>query len=365
MNLPLAPSSKGFRAKPQPKRFHPIPQFQSVAEGDEPFLALFPHRYDYIWAEHPQPTAKPQWQTESRHPLSDRLILQGGYLYGVRFGPKTNYLLFDIDIGSLYHPRHDPFAIARLVAALEPIGLVSFIPITSSYSDGIHLYFPFDSEQTSYELAQAVQTLLEKAGFKIVPGQLEIFPNDRGFINGKPALYNAHRLPLQAGSYILDQDWQPIYSTQEEFVRQWQFCQRRNPVTRKAIKKIIKNRRKKYPIVKSSGEKLLNDLNAEIEPGWTGSGQTNHLLGRIAYRARVFHHIIHGGLPVTGDELVQEITGIAKSLPDYDEWCQHKHEIEAKATDWARSAGRSHTYLNNECHENLGSLESKTILKMS
>jgi len=202
MNLPLAPSSKGFGAKPQPQRSHPSPQFQSIQEGEESFLALFPHRYDYIWAEHPQPTAKPQWQTESRHPLSDRLILQGGYLYGVRFGPKTNYLLFDIDSGSLYHPRHDPFAIARLVAALEPLGLVSFIPITSSYSDGIHLYFPFDSEQTSYELAQAAQTLLEKAGFKIAPGQLEIFPNDRGFINGKPVLYSAHRLPLQAGSYI-------------------------------------------------------------------------------------------------------------------------------------------------------------------
>jgi len=340
-------------------------KFRSIKETSNEFLSLFPHRYDYIHAPHPEPGQKPDWKTESQHPLSDRLIQEGESIYGIRFSKTTRCLLTDIDIHSLYHPRHDPLAISRLVAALEPLGLVSFIPITSSYSGGIHLYFPFDTDQISYELAQAVQTLLEKAGFKIAPGQLEIFPNDRGFVDGKPALYNAHRLPLQAGSYILDQDWQPIYSSEQEFVRQWQFCQRRNPVTRKAIKKIIKNRRKKYPIVKSGGGKLLNDLNAEIEPGWTGSGQTNHLLGRIAYRARVFHHIIHGGLPVTGDELVQEITGIAKSLPGYDEWCQHKHEIEAKATDWARSAGRSHTYLNNECHENLGSLESKTILKMS
>jgi len=121
-------------------------------------------------------------------------------------------------------------------------------------------------------------------------------------------------------------------------VRQWQFCQRRSPVTRQAIKQIIKNRRKKYPIVKSGGEKLLNDLNAEIEPGWTGAGQTNHLLGRIAYRTRVFHHIIHGGSPLIGDDLAKEITGIAQSLPGYDEWCRHRHEIEAKAADWARAA---------------------------
>ena len=313
-------------------------KFSSIKETSSEFLSLFPHRYDFIHAPHPEPGEKPEWKTESRHPLSDRLIQEGDSLYGIRFGKTTRYLLTDIDIHSLYHPRHDPFAVSRLVAALEPIGLVSFIPITSSYSGGIHLYFPFDTDQTSYELAQAVQTLLEKAGFKIAPGQLEIFPNDRGFVNGKPALHSAHRLPLQAGSYILDQDLQPICSTQEEFVKQWQFCQRRNPVTRKAIKQIIKNRRKKYPLVKRGGEKLLNDLNAEIEPGWTGAGQTNHLLGRIAYRTRVFHHTIHGGSPLIGDDLVKEIISIAQSLPGYDEWCQHRHEIEAKAADWARQA---------------------------
>ena len=149
-------------------------KFSSIKETSSEFLSLFPHRYDFIHAPHPEPGEKPEWKTESRHPLSDRLIQEGDSLYGIRFGKTTRYLLTDIDIHSLYHPRHNPFAVSRLVAALEPIGLVSFIPITSSYSGGIHLYFPFDTDQTSYELAQAVQTLLEKAGFKMgydtVPG---------------------------------------------------------------------------------------------------------------------------------------------------------------------------------------------------
>ena len=94
--------------------------FEYVQERSNRFLALFPHRHDYIYARHPSPGKRPQWQTESRHPLSDRLIEQGTYLYGVRFGKETQYAMLDIDIGSAYHPRRDPFAFQKLTEALEP-----------------------------------------------------------------------------------------------------------------------------------------------------------------------------------------------------------------------------------------------------
>ena len=97
------------------------------------FLTLFPHRFDYIWAEHSSPDAQVEWKTESRHPLSDRLIQQNSYLYGVRFGAEANYCLLDIDAGSAYHPNHDPLGISRIAAALEPLGLVTYIACTSSY----------------------------------------------------------------------------------------------------------------------------------------------------------------------------------------------------------------------------------------
>lgn len=80
--------------------------FEDVREWANGFLALFPHRYDYIWADHSNPGAKVEWQTETRHPLSDRVIHQGSYLYGVRFGAETRYCLLDIDAGSAYHPKH-------------------------------------------------------------------------------------------------------------------------------------------------------------------------------------------------------------------------------------------------------------------
>ncbi|HEY9640700.1 MAG TPA: hypothetical protein V6C57_09455, partial [Coleofasciculaceae cyanobacterium] len=101
-------------------------KFVYVSE-DISFLALFPHRFDYIYAEHSQPGQSPNWQTESRYPLSDRVLSEGAYLYGVRFAADTQYCLLDIDRGSAYHPARDPLAIGRIQSALELLGLVSHL----------------------------------------------------------------------------------------------------------------------------------------------------------------------------------------------------------------------------------------------
>lgn len=261
-------------------------QFQYIQEWDDEFLSLFPHRYDYIWAEHPDPKGKVEWKTESRHPLSDRLIHQGAYLYGVRFGAETQYCLLDIDVGSIYHPKRDPFAVSRILAALEPLGLVSAIACTSSYSGGIHLYFPFEQPQKTWELSLALQAVLENAGLKPALGQLELFPNVRLFVTeGIPNLYAAHRLPMQAGSYVLSDDWELTNSNQITFVQQWRLAQRRNDVSTKTLQQVLKAARRKRYSLSGKADKFLNDLNADIEAGWSDSGQTNYILGRIAMRS--------------------------------------------------------------------------------
>jgi hypothetical protein len=324
---------------------HPVAEFQSVHVAEDAFLRLFPHRYDYIWAAHPLPSSKPDWQTETRHPLSDRLIQQGSYLYGVRFGPETNYAVLDIDAGSPYHPSKDAQAIDRLLTALEPLGFVSHLVVQSSYSGGLHLYFPFETPQVSWKLASAISSLLENAGFKLYPGHLEVFPNPRPYlVEGEPSLYSAHRLPLQMGSYLLNSDYQPVTYSQSNFLRQWHHAHDRNDVATKTITRILSRAKRRCFKLSGKADKFLNDLNAEIEFGWTGHGQTNRLLGRIAMRTYVFHHILHSTEPLAGDCLVQEIISIARALPGYEDWCQHQHEIEDRAKEWARSVETSHYF---------------------
>ncbi|WP_143467843.1 hypothetical protein [Leptolyngbya ohadii] len=320
-------------------------EFQYVQEWDDAFLMLFPHRFDYIWANHPEPGVKPRWQTENRHPLSDRLIRQGAYLYGVRFGAETQYALVDIDITSLYHPSQDPLVVSRIVAALEPLGLVSYLACTSSYSGGLHLYFPFQRSQSSWQVAIVLACLLENAGFKLQPGQLEVFPNPRPFTtDGSYSLFNAHRLPLQAGSYLLNTEWQPVWSNSQTFVQQWQFVQQRNDLDSSTIKQVLKQARRRQYGISGKAEKFINDLNTEIEQGWTGAGQTNRLLGRITLRSYIFHHVLSGGKPLEGQALIDEIVAVARSLPGYGEWCHHQHEIEHRAEEWARCIENSHYF---------------------
>lgn len=329
-----------------PKRVNAIePTFEYVVESDDAFLKLWPHRYDFIYATYPDPGDRPQWQTESRYPLSDRLIQQGAYLYGVRFGAQTQYCLLDIDADSTYHPHQDPLAISRIAEALEPLGLVSYVACTSSYSQGLHLYFPFEQPQNSWQLSAAITTLLENQGFKCQPGQLEVFPNCKLYVVGDtPNLFNAHRLPLQVGSYLLNAQLQPVSSSHERFVQQWRWCQQRNTINANIITQIIQQKQRYRHRVSQRADKFLNDLNAEIAAGWTGKGQTNYLLGRITMRAYIFHHVVHGGSPLSGETLVEVIVSTAQSLPGYREWCGHQHEIRHRATEWARCIENSHYF---------------------
>lgn len=322
----------------------PSPPRHYVEETDE-FLSLFPQRFDFIYADHPQPDCKPNWRTESRYPLSDRQIQQGNLLYGVRFGSTTRYCLLDIDIASHYHPRQDPFAIGRIMAALERLGLVSAIACTSSYSGGIHLYLPFANEQRSWQVAIVLSSLLESAGFRLKSGQLEVFPNRRPYTTDSvPRLYHAHRLPLQVGSNLLNSDLQPIWSDRASFVRQWQCAEQRNEIDVCLFDRLMqKNRQKRYRVSRRA-EQFLQDLNTEIDPGWTGSGQTNYLLGRIAMRSYIFNHVLSGGEPLIGQALIDNIVATARSLPGFAQWCQHQHELSDRAAEWARCIENSPYY---------------------
>ncbi|PZO55372.1 MAG: hypothetical protein DCF15_10650 [Phormidesmis priestleyi] len=197
----------------------------------------------------------------------------------------------------------------------------------------------------SWKVSKAVSVLLENAGFKLKPGHLELFPDPKVYsADGKPSLFNAHRLPLQMGSYILNDEFWPISNSQSCFVRSWQHCQQKNDLDVRHLKKLLKSTKQYSYQLSNKSHKFLSDLDTEIEIGWTDYGQTNRLLGRIAMRTYIFHHITSGGDPLSGEALVQQIVSIAQALPGYRDWCRHQHEIEDRASEWAKSVESSHYF---------------------
>jgi hypothetical protein len=314
----------------------PIPY---LTHQPEAFLKLWPHRFDWLYAEHPDPGTTPKWQTERRFPLDDRAILQGERLYGVRFGKTTAYVMIDVDRRSVYHPEQDEFGIGRIRQAMESIGLTDCVVCTSSYSGGLHLYFPFAGERRSWEMGVAVTTLLERQGLKVKPGLLEVFPNARGY-SRELSLLNGHRLPMQAGSYVLNADLAKTWSDRDSFAAQWSQVQKRNQVDPAAIKRLLKTRSRKFGVT-TSAEKFLNDLNAVIEAGWTDHGQTNFILGRVAMRSYIFGHVLYADRPLEGEDLVRDIMTVAKRLPGFQEWCGHQSDLEERSREWASCIERS------------------------
>lgn len=247
----------------------------------------------------------------------DKAYDQYGEIIGKRFGRLTNYLMVDIDRGSQYHPLNG--SLEPIVDALEDVGLVEGIKIRSSASLGLHLYFPLDQPVKSWRLAKEVSRALKNSGVEIKNGTCEVFPNVKPYEPdpGKRTEYQGHRLPLQAGSFILDDEFNPTSAEQSDFVLLWEAAASRNLIHRPDAER---------PKLK---EKQLPPL-----PEFTGPCQTNSVLPKLAnYGSR------HLGL-TTVPELSSWMQKTVIALPGYGQWCSEASQKDIErgwCTRWAKS----------------------------
>ncbi|MGB5594982.1 MAG: hypothetical protein WBM62_13220, partial [Crocosphaera sp.] len=259
-------------------------------------------------------------------------------ILGVRFGEYTKYALIDIDIKSAVHPYQSLEKLRKLIHALYDLGLKDNIKLRSSPTLGIHCYFFFDEPVKSYNLACSMRRVIEEAGLEIKPGQIEIFPNTKQYANAGEgySLYNGHRLPLQQGSYILDhENFEPISDSLDDFIACGSSSAKANDTS------IIKQRaaedyqwfKDKYRggMKRKQHNDWIENILRRIAEGWTAFGQTNDLLLTIANYGVV-------KLKLKYRELVQYLFHTATSAPNYAQYCQHQHEIEARCRDVAKAA---------------------------
>ena len=319
--------------------FHPPKALPADPLGQRLHEIFGRNPWDFLEAAAPKPGEKPKWRTVKKYKIGPRIFWQRWQdpdtLIGVRFESETYYALIDVDFWSRYCTAE---AIAQLRAGLETIGITRTLLLRSSHSNGLHLYIPLPEPVKTFDLAVALEACLKAQDFQLANGTLEIFPNPKPYGVKQIIHYNGHRLPLQpgTGSYLLDDDLNPISDQLDRFFWQWDGAASHQDMDalRHALKVGRDNRRKKprrslYPS-NSTLAIWRQDLESELEAGWSGHGQTNHLLKTVACYGRVF-------LELSGDELMTHTLETVLQLPGYRQHCRHQHEIELKVQAWRKS----------------------------
>lgn len=259
-----------------------------------------------------------------------------GDAIGKRFGRLTNYLMVDIDSTSIHHPLNN--APDAVLEALENLGLCEPIIIRSSCSGGLHIYFPLHEPMPSWQVAKFAHYALTQAGIEIIGGQCELFPNKKAYTSGKITEYNGHRLPLQYGSYLLDDDFQPISNSQELFVKHWKFAASRNMLhDYQTVENVGQHIQKPKPILKSQAVSKRNSKQSIQRPlpEFTGPGETNEILKELVNYGDKYLKLR------TIPELSQWMQETVVNLPGYDEFCSEDSKANI-ARDWCKRWAKSH-----------------------
>ena len=313
-------------------------------EIGQTFISFFPHRYKFIYANSIDPKGKPEWLTEKRYSPTSRRFYDHwqdpDMLVGVRFGTKTAYGLLDIDKNSPYHPHRNEEKFRGILQALEDIGLVRPDITQSSFSEGLHVYYPLPDQVSSFGLACAIKACLKSHGYEIASGILEIFPNTKAYgTKENPTEFNGHRLPLQKGSYMLNDDLEKTGNDLNHFVFVWQMCADTQDID--LLKGAIAEAKANYQPPKLSRKtdeilKWRDDLEKQIADGWTGNGQSNQLLYLMGKYARVFL----GCADV--DAIAKYISKTARATAGFLKFCGDIHRLEKKAKDIAQWCLKHH-----------------------
>ena len=299
------------------------------------FLQVFSHRNSPI-------RKTDGWFTCKNYLTDDLLISLWNSLtdiIGVRFGPKTKYCLLDIDIDSPHHPRNSN-NLRNILGCLEDVGLIDPVPIQSSDSGGLHIYYFLPEEVPTFGLASFLSATLINAGFEIKKGHLEIFPNPKTYIDTENhreySKYNGHRLPLQQGSYLLDNSYNPYSDSMKSFDAAVEISSKNQDLD--LIFGGIEFYKNNPKLRKKSSKKLSSilalwreDFQKISETGWTGFHQTNALLCSVSKYLVVFTDL-------SDSEQLSEMLRIVTNLPGYKDYCRHQHEIKARCRDWLTSA---------------------------
>ncbi len=310
--------------------------------------------------------------------LRHHLGLDGGepqYL-AIRPNHKTSWIALDIDRHrSPHHPDHGYGALEMLLERCRLLGLKRPLQIRSSFSGGIHLWFPLKKPVRTFYAALSVKRGLLTPGIEsgldgefytfhvpelmqLAGGVLEVFPNDK-FLDSD---YKAIRMPCTGQGNGLFVDGFGIVDEPGVFIDHWEaavpynelveskFLKDREPECGPynlveecddGISRIVPlnwvapfSRRQKQQVVSAvkgegqsawpstesaSSPKSVEEAKKLLQLGWTGRGQTQMLQLAALMVAR--------SEQAEAYLIAVEVRQLLVSCPGFYDHCDHVEEI--------------------------------------
>ena len=243
----------------------------------------------------------------------------------VSFPSRTMWACIDIDAVGKYHPANSTNGIDRIKQAMAEIGLVEALEFQSSFSTGIHLYYPLPTAVKTWDLACALAYACRAKKLDVSGGNLELRPNTRNYNSGYltirapfsgqdnglflPALVTLSIPTFRSLPYVHSAAIKNSLALSEDNLSPTAgpFTITRAPLA------------SKYS---------LDYYQTVLTDGFTSSSQTQEIQFAALIIARMAEAI--DTVPVLRARLIELVT----SAPGYTEHCQHQRQIE-NGTHWS------------------------------
>lgn len=343
---------------------------------EEWFLRVLSPGYGYVVENSGRKATRSGWLTASL--LAQHLGLAGGqpqYL-AIRPNKTTNWLVLDVDQHrSPHHPDRGEGSLETLLERCSLMGLNRPLQIRSSFSGGIHLWFPLFKPVKTFDAALTMKRALLTPGIEsgldaetyafqepellqLSGGVLEVFPNDKA----RDSDYKAIRMPFTGQGNGLCVEGFGIVEEPAAFRAHWEEAAQYNQLVESRLisqrepdcgpynwveegadgdlKFVPLNwvvpfsRRCASPVVSAvKGEgllgeppkksdfspKSLEDAKYLLKVGWTGRGQTQQLQLAALIVARAQHAEV--------DLIADEVCELLVGCPGFYDHCGHVEEI--------------------------------------
>lgn len=240
---------------------------------------------------------------------------------GIRPECLTTWAVIDIDAKgrfSRYHPAsEDGEGIEPVLDAMKGVGLVEPLIFLSSFSGGIHLWYPLGQAIRTCELAKIIENAVLAAGLEVRDGILELRPNRKS----NDSSYKLIRAPLTGEGNRLWADGLGYVEELQVLSIFWKRAQEKNRVklTSPRLTNSVHSPSNTRGPVKSKGK--LNAAKERLCEGFTGPGQTQSLKLMALQVARFSEGIseIYA--------LRERVCELLENAPGFTKHCGHQAEI--------------------------------------